>query len=132
MHVNPSHILRMVPAGFVQDFCPICRAFQSFRIFNLQGGMKIHSWIHGVPRRAGDQILACQNCGFYRTHEGSAPFSEAPAQLPAESAAGMHNTVATRCVSRVDLEARMAQRKLTSAQRMGLIEEPFLLVQAMG
>src|SRR5262245_29015533 len=132
MHINLSHILRMAPAGLLQDFCPICRSVRSFRIFALQGGMKIHSWIHGVPRNAGDRILACQHCGFYRTDAGVEPRVRVPAQLAAESAEGVRCTDTIRSTSRMDLEDRMRRGQLSTVERVRLIEEPIRLVQAMG
>lgn len=118
--------------GRVADFCPICRGFRAFRLTRVGKANPISSLAGGAGMLLGYE-KTCATCGIT-----SAAYARLYVQASAERGDELPELIektnpdlARKCAARLHLEKRVRESRLSAAERLALIREPFLLTNAL-
>jgi hypothetical protein len=114
-------------AGFVADFCPVCRDIQAFKVIRVGDASHLAFVSLGNGRLAG-HMIRCAQCGTGRAIPEDRYSMVAERSSDTEALIAMtHPNIRTEFAERLQLEARLRTNPdcLTVEQREAMLLEPF-------
>jgi hypothetical protein len=117
-------------AGYVADYCPICRAQQTFELQGVRSARHVYYVSLGSGQLLGYE-RKCDQCGTAFKANSAAYASVSRARLPLEELKRTtYPNLDTATKEQAALEERIRRQRLTPAERQALIKAPFIFLSA--
>lgn len=113
-------------AGFVADYCPVCRAKRIFALQEVRSAGHVYYISLSRGQLVGHE-RSCAECGTaFKAHPATyASVARAPALLD-ELERLTHPNLDAAIKDQVELDERIRRQRLTPAERQNLIKAPFV------
>jgi hypothetical protein len=118
-------------AGYVADYCPVCRAKRVFALQEVRSAGHVYYISLGTGKVVGHE-KKCDECGTPFKANPAAYVSVAKARMPLEELRSLTFPGLEAAIKpQLELDERIRRQRITTAERQSLLKAPFIYLSPL-